>query len=171
MSIDSIIAIDHLYTGSIRSLFGNSSFFYVLFAIFTNPYFILLFFYITALFLFSSQNIIKKIIFFFLIGGCVFFVSDYLLKYIFKISRPDLNQFCPSNYSFPSSHSVIAFTYAVFLSFINRHFTLLLLFIAGLIGTSRIYLGCHYLSDVVVGGVIGSLFGYLFFLMFKKYIA
>lgn len=61
----------------------------------------------------------------------------------------------PDRYSFPSGHTSGAFT--VFFSFLNFYpeISIILLIISLLIGFSRIYLGVHYLTDVIFGIIIG----------------
>ena len=62
----------------------------------------------------------------------------------------------PDRFSFPSGHTITAF--AVAISVAQFYPTLLapLLFCALSIATSRILLGMHFLSDVVVGALMGT---------------
>lgn len=68
-----------------------------------------------------------------------------------------------NNNSFPSGHTTSAFAMAtvIALLFNNKGISLLALFLAVLVGYSRIYLAQHFLSDVLVGAFIGILFGML----------
>lgn len=67
-------------------------------------------------------------------------------------------------YSFPSAHSALAFFSAYFichrfnLSNFNRF---LLLSLAFLVALSRVYIGVHYLLDVIAGSLLGLLAGML----------
>lgn len=68
-------------------------------------------------------------------------------------------------YGFVSSHSanffaVCTFAFLVLRKYYPRVF-FPLFFVAALIGYSRMYLGVHYLSDVVVGGLLGVLAAFL----------
>ncbi|MCD7976304.1 MAG: phosphatase PAP2 family protein [Tannerellaceae bacterium] len=66
-------------------------------------------------------------------------------------------------YGFMSSHTANAFGFATFISLIlrNRLLTLSLFFWATLMAYTRIYLGVHFISDIVPGAIIGTIFGYL----------
>jgi membrane-associated phospholipid phosphatase len=73
------------------------------------------------------------------------------------------------HYSFPSGHTVSAFTLVtVCIAFLmSRRYDLFLLFTAFLVGYSRIYLGQHFFEDVVFGSFIGVFSGTLVVLIFK----
>jgi membrane-associated phospholipid phosphatase len=61
------------------------------------------------------------------------------------------------NASFPSGHTASAFGLATILTLfaINKKWSILYLFLAMLVGYSRIYLGQHFLQDVLAGAVAG----------------
>jgi len=93
------------------------------------------------------------------LSGIVLFKA---LKHISGRTRPcHIEPHCwatllpPDQFSFPSGHTITAFAVAVTLG--QFYPTLLpgLLFCAVSIATSRILLGMHFLSDVVVGASIG----------------
>jgi undecaprenyl-diphosphatase len=67
----------------------------------------------------------------------------------------------PDQFSFPSGHTITAFAVAVSLGLFYPSLMPGLLFCAFSIGISRILLGMHFLSDVVVGASLGSILGYL----------
>lgn len=62
----------------------------------------------------------------------------------------------PDQFSFPSGHTITAFAVAVAIGAFYPALLGILLFCALSIATSRILLGMHFLSDVVVGAVVGS---------------
>jgi undecaprenyl-diphosphatase len=62
----------------------------------------------------------------------------------------------PDRFSFPSGHTITAFAVAVTIGLFYPALFGPLLFFAFAIATSRILLGMHFLSDVLVGAVIGA---------------
>ena len=86
-------------------------------------------------------------------------ILNYWFKTILKHPRPDSSLWLASasNYSFPSGHTQSAATFYGWLSIKIKRWWM---FIAGttlifLVGISRIYLGVHWLGDVLVGWGIG----------------
>lgn len=78
-------------------------------------------------------------------------------------------------YGFASSHAGNAFGVAMFTSllFRNKIFTICIFCFAFLNGYSRIYLGVHFISDIVAGAIIGILAGlmcYRIYLLGRRYI-
>lgn len=64
-----------------------------------------------------------------------------------------------TSYSFPSGHSALAFATAFVLAGIFGKKPVFFT-IAGIVAISRVYLGVHYLSDIIAGSIIGGLIGY-----------
>lgn len=100
-----------------------------------------------------------------------------LLKHLFNLPRPHLyfrqlgihyNHFVDgvtlyNNNSFPSGHTASAFAMATVFALLykQKSIGLAALFLAALVGYSRIYLAEHFLSDVLAGALTGILFGML----------
>ena len=106
---------------------------------------------------------IKKRTYFYLVGLNLIntVILNTALKVLFRRERPIESIIEESGYSFPSGHSMASLAFYGFLiyllykSSIQKKLKILLITILGiiimLIGTSRIYLGVHYLSDVLAG--------------------
>lgn len=74
-------------------------------------------------------------------------------------------------YGFISSHAANAFGFAMFMTLLFRFKPLFTTFIfvwAILTAYTRIYLGVHFISDIVPGALIGLLFGYLVYILYSK---
>lgn len=75
--------------------------------------------------------------------------------------------------SFPSGHSITIFVLATYVSY--RYFPnklwaqLIILFVAGMVAFSRVYLSQHFLHDTLAGGFIGILSVYLGLLISEKW--
>ncbi len=71
---------------------------------------------------------------------------------------------CGGQYGFISSHASNSFAVAVFVGYFLgkkiRHFMTVMLIWAALVSYSRIYMGVHYPSDVIVGAIWGSLLAF-----------
>jgi undecaprenyl-diphosphatase len=99
--------------------------------------------------------------------------SSVIVKNIFHRLRPChepsiigivhlVNGECGGVYGFVSSHATNCFDVALLsLLFIKkRWYTISIIFWAGIIGYSRIYLGVHYPGDVVCGSFLGAFIGW-----------
>ena len=100
--------------------------------------------------------------------GLSVMVNNVFLKHLVARARPfDVIQNLvplitkPTDYSFPSGHTACSFAVA-FLLFrkLPKKYGIPCLLLATLIGFSRIYLGVHYLSDVIAGAVSGIVLSY-----------
>lgn len=97
--------------------------------------------------------------------GTTAFVS-YMLKYAVARPRPEAIGIIPviaeTAFSFPSLHSAAAFSSLAILDSEFKSLKYVWIFIAVMIALSRVYLGVHYMSDVIAGGMIGYCIGWLF---------
>ena len=85
-----------------------------------------------------------------------------LLKRLSQRQRPcQIEPHCwskvlpPDKFSFPSGHTMTAFSIALVLSYFYHGMEVLVFFFAGSIAISRIVLGMHFLSDVLAGAILG----------------
>ncbi len=91
-------------------------------------------------------------------------VCIQIAKLIFHRARPSGALIVENSASFPSGHATIAIAFYGFLTYLvfreikkYRALTLAISIVIILaIGLSRLYLGVHYLSDVLVGYLIGA---------------
>jgi membrane-associated phospholipid phosphatase len=100
------------------------------------------------------------------LSGAAFFAAsglDSLLKQAFERPRPPLVDPAvhplidvPSSYSLPSGHASTAFAAAVAVGLVHARLRWPLIVLAALIGVSRVWLGVHYLTDVLAGATLGA---------------
>lgn len=130
---------------------------------------IIIFFFLTSLFLWR-ENKRKWILPLWLSLGLSVVIS-FLLKVAVQRPRPfqlgivsilpvlEKGSHLIWNFSFPSFHAMLAFCAIPILSKEFPKFKFVWIIFASLIAFSRIYFGLHFLSDVIVGGLIGYLLG------------
>lgn len=133
--------------------------------------------FLCILFLLFMEN--KKVAIVIIINMLIMWVLIGTLKRIFKRNRPNINPLVEEEgYSYPSGHTMTATIFYGFLIFliiisnltnplkivVTSIFVLLIL----IVGYTRVYLGVHYLSDVVGAILFGSsyLLLYIFFTYF-----
>ncbi len=74
-----------------------------------------------------------------------------------------------ADYSFPSGHAMTSFAAAiVYFRHQKRRLGVPMLVLAILISVSRLYIGVHYPSDVILGAVLGTIIAVIFILLFGK---
>lgn len=72
--------------------------------------------------------------------------------------------------SFPSGHTSSAFTFAMAITMVLRKKSVSIpaFIFAFLMGLSRIYVGVHYPTDVIVGAVVGIIYALIGYVIFAK---
>ncbi len=121
----------------------------------------------TLLFAFNEKN--RKNLPVLWITLIIGYLISSLLKILIARERPETLLIEETGFSFPSGHAVAVFAPFVL---IKKNFPKLKVYwlvLAFLVLFSRIYLGVHYLSDVVAGAIIGHIIGDLVLLASKKF--
>jgi len=141
-------------------------------------------FYLCFLFIFVYKKNWKEIVCLLLAIVLLVFLCDQTASGFFK---PFFHRFRPTHhpefqaqvktvlgytgglYGFMSSHASNAFGFAVFtaLLFRKKLFTVMIFLFALVNIYSRVYLGVHFISDVVAGALAGSLIGYSIYRLYQ----
>ena len=162
--ISSIQQIDAIMTKFFCFLFPHNGFFDVFFSFFSLKgnslliWVIILFFLI----LFEERKDKLFVLYFLASFGITALVSNFILKNIFQRIRPytlfeKSAAVCPTDFSFPSGHAATAVAAATILSAFDGKRKWFYYTVAILISFSRIYLGCHYVVDIIGGALVGWL--------------
>ena len=139
-----------------------------------------------ATLIYLVRNIGYSILFLFTVFSGA--VSVYILKQIFNIARPLDGVVATFSSSFPSGHATMVTVFFIMLMYIfdpvveSTHyraghylksfwrvvFNTFSIAIVILVSLSRLYLGVHWVSDIVFGVVLGAVISYLSIIIFKK---
>ena len=81
-----------------------------------------------------------------------------------------VNGYRGGQYGFVSSHAANAFAFAIFTSLVirRRYYVISIIIWALLTAYSRVYLGVHYVGDVVCGAILGIFVGWVVYLVFRQ---
>lgn len=136
-------------------------------------------FYILGIYLLIKKYGVKTGIYFTVAAVLVVVLADktsvYWFKNVVQRYRPShnleleglvyfVNDYKGGQFGFVSSHAANMFGIATFMGLaLNRKVLYVALLLAALIAYSRIYLGVHYPSDIVAGGILGAFIGLLMF--------
>lgn len=106
----------------------------------------------------EKQNLVLKSMLFPLLA----FIIGSVLKKYFSRKRPSVTieklkvlVALPNCGSFPSSHTSSWVAFALALCFMSHPIAIYISILAILIAVSRLYLGVHFLSDIIGGGILG----------------
>lgn len=112
---------------------------------------------VIASFILKNKNYFKYIV----LNTVMLVALNQILKFAFQRPRPSLNILNATGYSFPSGHAMVNAGFYGFIIFlvissnIKKIYKILLSIVLSvliiLIGISRIYLGAHYITDVIAG--------------------
>ncbi|MBI5476300.1 MAG: phosphatase PAP2 family protein [Ignavibacteriales bacterium] len=75
---------------------------------------------------------------------------------------------CGGGLSFPSSHATNNLAFAAFISYYYPRWKIPAFSYGILMALSRIFVGVHYPSDVLIGGIIGMLWAYLLITLWES---
>ena len=75
-----------------------------------------------------------------------------------------------SSYSCPSGHTMSSVECATVIFLFDKRYGIPAVIIAALIGFSRMYLYVHFLTDVLLGALIGVALGILVYFIYKKFL-
>ncbi len=170
---------------NLYSLAHKSDFFDKIAVFITDPLIYIMLVVVSIYFLFDIKDLHRKIDFIFIkekvknfspvfITGVLAWGVGDILKSIFKINRPfvtftEVQTLVPeSGFSFPSLHSTLIAALAFAVYFKNKKFGYVCLFIALLIGLSRVVVGVHYPLDVLGGFTLGFMVAYIINIISNK---
>lgn len=151
--------------------------------------------YLLLIFLFYRKTDLKKTIVFILCAICVVGLTDLISVHLFKNL---IERYRPSHhaeltdrlhfydlgkgerykggmYGFVSSHAANFFGICIYASLVLRAYykriPVYLISVALLVSFSRIYLGVHYLTDIIGGAVLGILIAWLIYHFLYKFVS
>lgn len=109
-----------------------------------------------------------------LLAGLI--IGNLTLKPLFARVRPfdlvegiELLISAPTDFSFPSGHTLSSFIGATILTMVNKKFGYVAIPLAALIAFSRLYLYVHFPSDILGAIVLALVISFvLYFIFFKK---
>lgn len=119
---------------------------------------------ILALVLLYKSKKLKQLMYIIPIAAIGSIINSLIIKPIIKRPRPFIQSdlIIPlvneASFSMPSGHSMSSFLAATLLAYYFPKYKYCFFVLATLIAFSRVYVGVHFTSDVIVGSIIGCLF-------------
>lgn len=173
MSNGKLIKFDNSFYKFIYSI-GTYDFFKTI--TFFGSAFLLIFFTLLLYFVIKNKKTWISVIF----NLCIVNILNFILKIIIQRPRPNLKLINVSGYSFPSGHSMISMAfygyliYLIYKSNYNKCIKITLILILSLliilIGISRVYLGVHYISDVLAGFLVSISYLIVYTSLYHKFV-
>ncbi len=142
------------------------------------PLYLLLIFFIIKIYKKDSIYIIVALLFIVLVSDQ--FTSSFMKPFFGRFRPchdPDIGHLvhvankCGGQFGFASGHSANSFGIAVLIWLVFNNYwrwTWLIFVWAFTVAFSRIMVGVHYPGDIIVGGLVGTFFGWLIFLFVSK---
>lgn len=153
--------ISHTFILNIRN--NNLTYFFKLYTNIAGAIFLII---ISTIIMIFNKN--KKIALYVYINLISSWLINEIFKNIFLRERPTINLINETGLSYPSGHSMIGFAFYGFISYIlyqkvkKKSSKIIIVFcfitLISLIGFSRIYLGVHYLTDIIGGFLLATIY-------------
>tara|TARA_Y100000310_G_C20611472_1_gene778211 strand:- start:353 stop:976 length:624 start_codon:yes stop_codon:yes gene_type:complete len=167
LSPENLNSLDKFESKIVSFFVGRPNFLYTFMIFFDNYTNLLILIALGSLLILFSLKDKMKFFFAFISSVLSASIIIFLLKILFQRARPLESLVSYSSFSFPSGHAAAMFaTLPVFVKKYPR-FKYLFYALSILVLYNRIYLGVHYISDLVFGAAIGYLIGW-FFVKYSK---
>lgn len=179
--LDSLLAIDSKLFLYLNSLHIDSLDNLMLFVSNSSiPIIVTVLYFLIYGFMKYKKSIVPLLLFLLIAFGLSDSISSKILKPSTKRLRPchveNLEVYtamnnCGGDYGFVSSHASNSFAVFLFIFLLFKRFrkiNVLLLFYAGLVSYSRIYLGRHYPLDITCGAILGIIITWTIYSFIKK---
>lgn len=138
-----------------------------------------IFFFILIFYYYRGKKGFTVLFFLFLTSAATLVFTTLVKDYVARLRPNNVESLgllirilqTPTNYSFFSGHASSSFAITTFVVLALRNFTswIYIAYLWPLIFVlSRIYVGVHYPSDIIVGAIVGTVFAYIFYWLCKK---
>ena len=76
---------------------------------------------------------------------------------------------CGAGFAMPSSHAANAFGQAAIFGLLLKKVRLPLIILASVVAFSRVFVGVHFVGDILAGALLGMFAGFILMLLFKQF--